>query len=326
MREVIPAQRKLAKLVRPDSKKNAQLAKQTKVFLQKRVREHQDVEDRERKESVVEQKKAERQAVQRRKETQRARYLASFRRPQTANQVETSKSSDKLQQEDINITETLMRDVHKRKKRAKSARRKRERSHQFAKSFMSANNATSRHIAKGNAMRRKRQEEFAVRRRVAQARWTTEQRAAVMREASLRRQAQKQAKIDAARVEYINMLEWRKNMDIQKLEMARLRKQYQRDLTHLVQRVQRGELDQPVWNVDQPPREMLERTMATQLMVPTRPTEHRGISMGYGAYNGGGREGGRLMSRGDADNDESQGGVATIFSTGPTMSREITLK
>ena len=81
--------------------------------------------------------------------------------------------------DEANVTESLMRDVRKRKKRSKSARRKRTESTTFARSFMSANNATSRHIAKGNAMRRKRQEHLDIQKRVAQARWVSIQSDAV---------------------------------------------------------------------------------------------------------------------------------------------------
>ena len=152
-----------------------QLAKKTKYFIKQKVKEHKYSQDQNRKDNVHEQKIVERLAVQRRKETQRARYLASFRRPQTARQVESTTTA-KLQEDEANVTESLMRDVRKRKKRSKSARRKRTESTTFARSFMSANNATSRHIAKGNAMRRKRQEHLDIQKRVAQARWVSIQK------------------------------------------------------------------------------------------------------------------------------------------------------
>ena len=330
MREVIPAQRKLAKLVRPDSKTNAKLAKKTKYFIKQKVKEHKYSQDQNRKDNVHEQKIVERLAVQRRKETQRARYLASFRRPQTARQVESTTTA-KLQEDEANVTESLMKDVRKRKKRSKSARRKRTESTTFARSFMSANNATSRHIAKGNAMRRKRQEHLDIQKRVAQARWVTEKRAAVMLNATKRRNLQKQNQIELDKMEYIAMLEWRKSLDVQKLEMARLRKQYNRDLTQLVQRVQRGELDQPLWEVDQPPREMLEKQLNTQFLVPSRPRSRNSVLMEqgnqYGGYNGNEYVmPSRPISRQLLESNATRETPTASFTQGPTMSREINLR
>ena len=224
-----------------------------------------------------------------------------------------------------------MRDVRKRKKRSKSARRKRTESTTFARSFMSANNATSRHIAKGNAMRRKRQEHLDIQKRVAQARWVTEKRAAVMLNATKRRNLQKQNQIELDKMEYIAMLEWRKSLDVQKLEMARLRKQYNRDLTQLVQRVQRGELDQPLWDVDQPPREMLEKQLNTQFLVPSRPRSRNSVLMEqgnqYGGYNGNEYVmPSRPISRQLLESNATMETPTASFTQGPTMSREINLR
>ena len=48
----------------------------------------------------------------------------------------------------------------------------------------------------------------------------TEKRAAVMLNATKRRNLQKQNQIELDKMEYIAMLEWRKSLDVQKLEMA----------------------------------------------------------------------------------------------------------
>ena len=164
--------------------------------------------------------------------------------------------------------------------------------------------------------------------RVARARYTTMEKQTIMNEAAVRRDQQQLAKIHAAKEEYTQMLAWRKNLDIQKLEMSILRKKYNKDLSRLVQKIQRGELDQPVWNVDQPPREIVERQLNAQYIVPTRPTS-RGSSRGnggYGAYNCNfGVSGSRPSSR-----EETKEGAddipLTTYSTGPTVSRTIDLK
>ena len=317
MREVVPAQRKLAKLVRPDTKVHAEMAKEMKDFFRTKIREQFEMENMQRKRTVQEKNKEEKDSLRRRKETQRDYHLATFRRPHSAKEIERASMPP---QEELNGTEILMKEVKRRKRKVQSAKRKRDKSQKHAKMFSNANNSTSRHIARGNALRRKRQTELATKQRVARNRTTTMQRQAIMREASIRKQQQQQAKIDGAREEYKQMLIWRRNVDIQQLEMARLRKQYQEDLKTLVQKVQRGELNQPVWDMEQQPRELLERTKATQGLIPVRPNSRQ---QGFGAYNGGSKGGNvRPLSR------ETRA-VAATFESNPsttTFSTSTTIK
>jgi len=331
MREVIPAQRKLAKLVRPDSNVlTAQVIKEKKEYLRQTTQKQRDVEDQERKFNVEGQKKKEKQAILLRKQTERARYLRSCRRPFSAKELERAAAPPP--EKELTNTEILIRDVRRRKRRSQSARKKRAESQKHAMSFMNANNATSKHIAKGNSIRRKRQQTNEIKRRVARARYTTMEKQTIMHEAAVRRDQQQLAKIHAAKEEYTQMLAWRKNLDVQKLEMARLRKEYNKDLSRLVQKIQRGELDQPIWNVDQPPREIVKRQLDAQYIVPTRPIS-RGTSgsrgeNGYGAYNGNfGVSGSRPSSREETkDGSGADDMPLTTYSTGPTMSRTIDLK
>jgi len=325
MREIVPAQRKLAKLCRPGTTLPREMSKGLKDFLRTKVTEELEQEAMARMKKVQLQYHQEKERVRQRKETQRAQHLATFRRPISAKELERANMPLK---EERNGTDVLIETVQRNKRRSKSAKRQRTKSQKHAKMFSSANNATSRHIARGNLIRRKKQLELATKRRVAQTRTNSTNRQAIMREAAVRKQKQQQKKILRAREEYKQMLIWRRNVDVQKLEMARLRKEYHKDLKQLVQKVQRGELDQPIWDMHQPPHELMERATATQNMVPVRPKSRShngggyGGGRGFGAYNGGPSDRPEQV----VSNDTVVSEISATFSAGPTMEKTVDLK
>lgn len=298
-----------------------------KQFLRQKAKEELEKEILERKKRVHERNRIEKESLLRRQETKRSQHLATFQRPFTAKEIEKANMPPK---EDLNSTDVLIRDVRRRKRRVKSAKRKREKSQKHAKMFSRANNSTSRHIARGNLIRRKNQAQLDIQRRVARTRALTMQRQAVMREAVLRKQNQEQIKIENAKEEYKQMLIWRRNVDIQKLEMARLRKEYHKDLRELVQKVQRGELNQPIWDLHQERREFLERQEVKQHMIPVRPKSRGPSGRRFGAFNNkndGRKGGGPETLAADLPFEENIiSEMSTTFSMGPTMERTIDLK
>jgi len=226
-----------------------------------------------RKQAVAEQRQREVNATKYRKETERYRKIDVARR--------RSRPSSASSSQDRGVPETrpelsgtgLAARVRRRKRAVQSARRQRQRSKAHAISFVTANNATSRHIAKGNEMRRKRVEHAKVCIKVAQVRHASAQRQDLMNMAANRRKAQQQRKISESREEYKRMLMWRRDMDVHELEMTRLKKKYDSDLRALVRRVRKGELDQPLWDVDYANMtERKERNGAGTFLNPIPPT------------------------------------------------------
>jgi hypothetical protein len=249
IRDIVPAQRKLAKLMRPDNKVASAMAMAQREAARARRQEEESTLLLSRKQAVADQRLREVEAAKYRKETERYRKIDVARRRSRPSSAASSQPGGAGTRPELAGTSLAAR-VRRRKRAVQSARRQRKRSHAHAMSFVTANNATSRHIAKGNAMRRKRIERAQVCRRVAQTRHASTQRQDLMTTAANRRKAQQQRKISQSREDYKRMLEWRRDMDVHELEMTRLKKKYDSDLRALVRRVRKGELDQPLWDVD----------------------------------------------------------------------------
>ncbi len=264
LRHVVPAQRKLAALVRPDARKATAVTKAMRKALRARAAEEKKELELERRGKAAAQRRRELESAQHRRDNERRRKLrlveqrVAATRPSSAKSDTTAGSDNRYGADNgdgagyAKLAGTdLAERVRRRKRTVQSARRRRKESQQHARGFMTANNATSRHIAKGNAIRRQRKEAAAIARRVVRAKRASAVSRQVMKEAAQRRAAHQKQKIERSREEYKRMLIWRRNVDVQQLEMMRLQKAYDKDLRDLVRKVRRGELDQnPVWDVE----------------------------------------------------------------------------
>lgn len=272
IREIVPAQRKLARLMRPDTKASAALALARKKQMRAEKEANEKAALDSRRKAVAKQRQREIKATKYRAETERYRKIDLARRrsrPSSASSLSGENPSEN--RPELSGSGIAAR-VRRRKRLVKSARRHRQKSQMHALSFVAANNATSRHIAKGNALRRKRIEHANTRRKVEQTRIISAQRQELMCIAANRRKADKQRKIAESREEYKRMLMWRREMDVHELEMTRLKKRYDSDLRALVRRVRKGEIDQPIWDVEYMSRaDFQNRKYENTLLNPMPP-------------------------------------------------------
>ncbi len=246
LRNIVPAQRLLSAKFREKSAQD--FTEQAKQWQDKRRRAmfQREFELQEKRAKVAERRKQHHDALELRKQMKQNaihRFTPSD---------ESSSDGATPEPEQLACTNLASR-VRRRKRRDLARRSKRIASQRGAQIFESATNASLRHMRKGKSIRRKFMEESDVKQRTASLRQARAARKQILAVAKERQREERQKRVRDSREELENMMFYRQQKDAQKLELVRLRKQYDNDVKALVRRIRKGDLiDHPAWGLSSP--------------------------------------------------------------------------
>lgn len=168
----------------------------------------------------------------------------------------------------IKSADRRIRDLKTRRSRSRRRGDARKRSRQMALGFCRATNQVSRSIGAGNMarLRRKREMEAAESLRAVRAEreHRADMRSAALYEHLMQKRAAKARDVQAMQI----MLAWRQETDVQRLELVRMRKRYDKQLKTLIRRMRNDDVSQALYPLERSAADGLRHTFD-----PSPPSE-----------------------------------------------------